>query len=662
MKRRVVGVFEIFCITFGVVFIGFGDCFPSDEILGLRAFKEAIYEDPYMVLSNWNFLNGDPCNWSGISCSQTHDHVISLNLSNLSLHGFLTPVLSKLAYLQELVLHKNNLLGTIPKEIGMLKNLKVLDLGMNRLTGPIPHEIGNLVRITKINLQSNGLIGHLPPELGKLGNLAELRVDRNKLQGSVPGSNGPSFTSKQHGLYASRGNATGLCHSTQLKSVDISYNFFVGKIPQCLTHLPGSSFQGNCFQDKNYKQRHPSQCGASQPAASHAANVGHQHAEEGSKHQRKSQPAWLLALEIVTGIVAAIIILFAVLAAVKKCKGKCHVRIPWKKVRNGNEPIYMYIESDMLKDVTKLSKQELEVACEDFSNIIGSSPDTLIYKGNMKDGSEVAVISLCAKEDLWTCYLEVYFQREVADLARLNHENTGKLFGYCRESNPFSRMLVFEYASNGTLYEYLHFGEGCQLSWRRRINIIVGIARGLRYLHTELEPPFAMSELNSSAVYLTEDFSPKLVDFEIWNSILMRLEKKSGSSGSEAALCGFTESLETFRQDVHDNIYAFGVLLLEIISGRPTYCKNRGHLVDWAKEYLELPEVMSYLADPELRHFKYDDLKVICEVVNLCIQSEPSKRPSMQLLCPMLENLIETSITSDLSDSSLAWAELAISS
>ncbi|KAI3850062.1 hypothetical protein MKW92_032283 [Papaver armeniacum] len=578
MMRRVVGVLQIFLVIFGVVFVGFGDCFSSDEILALRAFREAIIEDPSMVLSNWNFLNGDPCNWSGISCSQTHDHVISLNLSSLSLNGFLTPALSKLTYLQELVLHKNNLLGIIPKEIGMLKNLKVLDLGMNRLTGPIPREIGNLVKITKINLQSNGLIGHLPLELGKLGNLVELRVDRNKLQGNVPGSSGPAFTSKQHGLYASRGSASGFCSSTQLKSVDLSYNFFVGKIPQCLAHLPGSSFQGNCFQDKNYKQRHASQC-----------------------------------------------------------------------------------ESDMLKDVTKLSKQELEVACEDFSNIIGSSPDTLIYKGNLKDGSEVAVISLCAKEDLWTCYLEVYFQREVADLARLNHENTGKLFGYCRESNPFSRMLVFEYASNGTLYEYLHFGEGCQLSWRRRMNIIVGIARGLRYLHTELEPPFAMSELNSSAVYLTEDFSPKLVDFEIWNSILARLEKKSGSSGSEAALCGFTESLETFRQDVHDNIYGFGVLLLEIISGRPTYCKNRGHLVDWAKEYLELPEVMSYLADPELRHFKHDDIKVICEVVNLCIHSDPSKRPSMQVLCPMLENLIETSITSDLSDSSLAWAELAIS-
>ena len=155
-------------------------------------------------------------------------------------------------------------------------------------------------------------------------------------------------------------------------------------------------------------------------------------------------------------------------------------------------------DSEILKDVVRYGRQDLEVACEDFSNIIGSSPDSVVYKGTMKSGPEIAVISLCIKEEHWTGYLELYFQREVtaiitakncslkhltkntiteckiwqfnhvqnnyltwnaiqvADLARLNHENTGKLLGYCKESTPFTRMLVFEYASNGTLYEYLH--------------------------------------------------------------------------------------------------------------------------------------------------------------------------------------------------------------
>lgn len=131
----------------------------------------------------------------------------------------------------------------------------------------------------------------------------------------------------------------------------------------------------------------------------------------------------------------------------------------------------------------------------------------------------------------------------MAELARLDHENTGKLLGYCRESSPFTRMLVFEYASNGTLYEHLHCklcffyvfvcidlfpymklepfhlnadGEGCQLSWTRRMKIIIGIARGLKYLHMEIDPPFTISELNSSAVYLTEDFSPKVMLYSLY--------------------------------------------------------------------------------------------------------------------------------------------------
>jgi hypothetical protein len=71
---------------------------------------------------------------------------------------------------------------------------------------------------------------------------------------------------------------------------------------------------------------------------------------------------------------------------------------------------------------------------------------------------------------------------------------------------------------------------------------------------------------------------------------------------------------------------------------------------------------MSYVLDPELKHFKSDDLKVICEVVNLCINPDPSKRPSMKEVCTILESRIDMSILVDFKASSLAWAELALSS
>ncbi|KAM1237054.1 hypothetical protein ACFX13_038802 [Malus domestica] len=650
------------CLIAGVLFVG-GESFGSHEVWALTTFKEAIYEDPHLVFSNWNALDADPCAWSGITCSVARDHVIKINISSSSIRGFLVPDLGQLSFLQELTLHGNRLLGIIPKELGLLKYLTVLDLGANELTGPIPPELGNLTSVVKINLQSNGLSGRLPPELGNLGHLEELCLDRNKLQGTVPANGDTGLPSNVHGMYASTSNITGLCRSSQLKVADFSYNFFVGSIPECLEYLPRTSFQGNCLQKQDPKQRPAELCAGVPPSKGHpGSNPQHKPAKEVSKHREASKPAWLLALEIVTGTMVCSLFLVAVFTAVQKCNSKSSIIIPWKKSSSEKDHIAVYIDSEMLKDVARFSRQELEVACEDFSNIIGSSPDSLVYKGNIKGGPEIAVISFCINEEHWTSYLELYFQREVTDLARLNHENAAKLLGYCNESAPFTRMLVFEYASNGTLYEHLHFGEGCQLSWTRRMKIIIGIAQGLKYFHSELEPPFTISELNSSAVYLTEHFLPKLVDFESWKTILARSEKKLGSISGQGAICVLPNSMEARHLDVKGNVYAFGILLLEIISGRPPFCKDKGCLIDWAKDYLELPDVMSYVVDPELKHFSYDDLKVLCDVVNLCTHPDPTKRPSMQELCTMLESKIDTSVSAELKASNLAWAELALSS
>ncbi|CAH9084348.1 unnamed protein product [Cuscuta epithymum] len=650
-------VFLQLLLTISALFLVDSLAFPSEEVVALTKFKEAIYEDPFLVLSSWNSLDSDPCAWNGISCSVSGDHVLKINISGASLRGFLAPELHLVSYLQELLLDRNQLIGTIPKEIGLLKNLRVLDLSKNRLTGSIPKEIGNLPNIVKINLQSNGLTGRLPFELiSSLKYLEELRVDRNKLVGMVPEINVTYSTSSVNGMYASGGKHIGLCRSSKLKVADLSYNFFVGRIPKCLSYLPKSSFQGNCLQVQDIRQRPLSQCGHNAPK-----NQIHPAVTKTEHKYGSTKPGWLFGLEVMTGIMVGTLFLVALLTTVHKFNSKSSIVIPWKKSGSIKDCRAVYVDTEMLKDVVRFSRQELEVACEDFSNIIGSSPDSLVYKGTMHGGPEIAVISVCIKEENWTAYLELYFQKEVAELARIDHENAAKLLGYCRESSPFTRMLVFEYAPNGTLYEHLHYGEACQLSWTRRMKIVIGIAKGLKYLHTELNPPFTISELNSNAVYLTEDFSPKLVDFESWKTILSRSEKNYISS--EGAICILPDSLEGRHQDLSGNIYAFGLLLLEIISGRPPYCKDKGSLIDWAKDFLDVPEAMSCLVDPELKHFSCEEVKVVCEVIKACIRTYYNRRgSSMEELCGLLESNIDTSISAELKGSSLAWAELALSS
>ncbi|KAJ0967210.1 hypothetical protein J5N97_024127 [Dioscorea zingiberensis] len=624
----------------------------NQEILALEAFKRSIFEDPLSVLSDWNTFDEDPCGWSAVTCSSPQNRVVTLKLSNSSLKGFLAPELGLLDFLQELVLSDNLFLGSIPKEIGLLKNLTVLDLSTNRFSGPIPAEIGDLTSVTKIDFHSNGLTGGIPSKLWNLANLVELRLDRNKLDGQIFGTN-------MHRVTASHENGTGLCGSTSLKFADFSYNFFVGMIPPCLRDLPRSSFQGNCFHDKvSILPRSSDQCTS---GTSRAANETYEESIELPKHHRPHQPRWLLILEITTGAVILIFVISCAASTVRRCKRKSSGIIPIRKQSSWKDDISLSIDSELLKSVLRFSRQELEVACEDFSNIIGSSSHTKVYKGTMKNGPEIAVLSLSISENQWTSYFELHFQNEVADFARLNNENTAKLQGYCRESDPFSRMLVFEYASNGTLYEHLHYGEGCQFSWLRRMKIAIGIARGLRYLHTELHPPFTVSELNSSSVYLTEDFSPKLVDFERWKTIVSKPDV-NGSIANGGLYHGIMDSIDRRHMDVQGNTFAFGMLLLELISGRPSYCRDRGCSLDWAMEYLQKPENMHQIVDPHLKNVKPDDLSVVWSTISLCIEPEASKRPSMQIITAMLEDGIETSPAALYKDSHLAWAELAITS
>ncbi|KAK1408295.1 hypothetical protein QVD17_39945 [Tagetes erecta] len=642
--------FQLFIVSLGFLLPAY-EAFQSIEVHALTSFKEAIFDDPLLVLSNWNSFDSDPCNWRGVTCSA--NFVTKLNISGSSIKGFIAEELFQLSSLQELYLHGNKLIGSIPVSIGSLKNLMVLDLGNNELVGPIPSEIGNLVNIITLNLESNGLVGKLSFKLGNLQKLQDLRLDRNKLRGTIPGANANGSSELKKGF----------CRLPLLQSADFSYNFFIGSIPKCLEYLPRTVFRGNCLQYKDIKPRAPEQCGVV-PPANKAKETQSQPVEVKSKNpnmDRHSKPVWILAMEVVTGVMVGSLCLIAMFTVVLRCKSKPSVLNMWNKSKSYKDYMAVVVDSSMLNGVTKFSRHELEVACEDFSNIIGSSADSLVYKGIIKGGSEIAVISLCIIEEHWTGYLELYYQKEVADLARLNHENTGKLLGYCMDSIPFTRMLVFEYASNGTLYEHLHYEEGCNLSWSRRMKIIIGIAKGLKYLHTEIEPPFTISELNSSAVYLTEDFSPKLVDFESWKTIVTRSENNSRSISHEGDICVLPSSFEDRHLDIQGNIYAFGVLLLEIVSGRPSFCKDKGCLVDWAKDYIVKQDEMASVLDPALKYYKHEDLTVICEVVSICIHLRPRDHTSMKDLCTMLESKIDTSPASEMKASSLAWAELMLS-
>lgn len=306
---------------------------------------------------------------------------------------------------------------------------------------------------------------------------------------------------------------------------------------------------------------------------------------------------------------------------------------PWATGLSGQ------LQKAFVTGVPSLKRTELEAACEDFSNVIGTSSMGTVYKGTLSTGVEIAVTSLAvesAKE--WPENLEAQFRKKIYQLSRVNHKNFVNLIGYCEEDKPFTRMVVFEYAPNGTLFEHLHIREAEPLDWGMRMRIAMGIAYCLEHLH-QLKPPIPHKNLISSAVNLTEDNAAKLSDFGLWNEIASKDMQASPES----------------------NVYSFGVILFELVTGRLPYMVESLALEDWASDYLKGDQPLREMVDQILTSFDAEQLEQIGEVIKSCCHYNPKQRPTIKNVTARLKEI--TSIRAEEAVprlSPLWWAELEI--
>ncbi|EPS58090.1 hypothetical protein M569_16726, partial [Genlisea aurea] len=146
-------------------------------------------------------------------------------------------------------------------------------------------------------------------------------------------------------------------------------------------------------------------------------------------------------------------------------------------------------------------------------------------------------------------------------LSRVNHKNFVNLIGYCEENEPFTRMMVFEYAPNGTLFEHLRVKELEHLDWGARMRVIMGTAYCLNHMH-ELNPPVVHANLNSKEIYLTDDYAAKIADTGFWADLVKKSEESSSSSSVSVS-----SSASGVAADADANTYSFGMMVLEVISG-----------------------------------------------------------------------------------------------
>lgn len=280
------------------------------------------------------------------------------------------------------------------------------------------------------------------------------------------------------------------------------------------------------------------------------------------------------------------------------------------------------------------SLPELADATDNFSpdKLIGKGGHAEVYKGCFSDGQTVAVKRITKQnkndEDRVGDFLA-----ELGIIAHINHPNAAKLIGFSADNGLH---LVLQYLPHGSLATALHGSQDC-LEWKVRIKVAIGVAEGLHYLHSDCHRRIIHRDITASNILLTEDFEPQISDFglakwlpENWvNHVVSPIEGTFGYMAPEYFMHGII--------DEKTDVFAFGVLLLELITGRRAVDSSRQSLVIWAKPLLEKNDIKA-IADPRLGDaYDTDEMKRVMSAAGNCIHHVANNRPTMKKVIQILK-------------------------
>ncbi|XP_062169066.1 probable leucine-rich repeat receptor-like serine/threonine-protein kinase At3g14840 [Alnus glutinosa] len=283
----------------------------------------------------------------------------------------------------------------------------------------------------------------------------------------------------------------------------------------------------------------------------------------------------------------------------------------------------------------------------DAANKIGEGGFGSVYKGLLSDGTRIAVKQLSSKSKQGNRE----FVNEIGMISALQHPHLVKLYGCCIEGNQL--LLVYEYMENNSLARALFGPEeyGLKLDWPMRQKICVGIARGLAFLHEESRLKIVHRDIKATNVLLDKNLNPKISDFglakldeEDNTHISTRVAGTYGYMAPEYALRGYL----TDKADV----YSFGIVALEIVSGRTNTSyrakEESFQLLDWTLLLKEKDSLLE-LVDPRLgSNYKKEEVMVMINVGLLCANASAAVRPTMSAVVSMLEgDIVVPGLVSD---------------
>ncbi|KAK7284932.1 hypothetical protein RJT34_19686 [Clitoria ternatea] len=615
---------------------------PQNDTLALTQFRLQTDTHGYL-LTNWT--GGDACSaaWNGVECSP-NGRVVGLSLPSLNLRGPIDS-LSPLAYLRFLDLHENRLNGTVSPLLNCT-SLELLYLSGNDFSGEIPPEISSLRLLVRLDISDNNIRGTIPKKISKLIHLLTLRLQNNVLSGEIPDL------------------SSSLLNLTEL---NMANNELHGHVPDPMLHKFGNaSFSGNnglCGSSPlpncpNTETETVPSNPSSMPQQSHGDEVG-----VGVVATRRNglSAGVIVAIVMVVCVAVMVVVSFVVARCCGRARGSESIigsengkrksgssYGSEKKVYNGvdrdSDGTNTESERSKLVFFDRRNQFELEDLLRASAEMLGKGSLGTVYRAVLDDGCTVAVKRL---KDANPCERNE-FEQYMDVVGKLKHPNIARLRAYYYAKEE--KLLVYDYLPNGSLHALLHGNRGpgrIPLDWTTRISLALGAGRGLARIHAEYNASkIPHGNVKSSNVLLDKHGVACISDFGL--SLLLNpvhaIARLGGYRAPEQT------ELKTLSQEA--DVYAFGVLLLEVLTGRaPSPSPSPTNRVELLEEQeVDLPkwvrsvvkeEWTSEVFDEELVRYKNieEELVSMLHVGLACVVAQPDKRPTMLEVVKMIEDI-----------------------